>query len=164
MTALFSGSVGWFIYASALISNCFSLVYSGVFALLCSVFTTHCHVLILSQANLLLFALLISFCLFAFIFPWFSYSIFICVFGVFFFFFCINRYVLNSARFYVALLASHQLFAYSSTALLLYCFPLLFGHIRSCLLFLLLLSRMPFLLARSKFYTCAKLFTGLKVR
>ena len=160
MTALFSGSVEGFIYASALISNCFSLVYSGVFALLCSVFMTHCHVLNLSQSNLLLFALLISFCLFAFIFPWFSNSIFICVFVVF----CIIRSLLNSARFYIALLAFHQVFAYSSTALLSSCFPLLFRHIRSCLLFLLLLFRMPFLLARSKFYTCSKLFTGFKVR
>ena len=84
MTTLFSGSVEGFVYASALISNCFSLIYSGVFALLGSVFTTQCHVLNLSEANLLLFALLISFCLFAFIFPWFSYSIFICVFKLFF--------------------------------------------------------------------------------
>ena len=160
MTVLFPGSVEGFIHESALNSNCFSLVYSGVFVLLCSLFTTHCHVLNLSQANLLLFALLISFCIFAFIFSWFSYSIFICVFVVF----CIIRSLLNSARFYIALLAFHQLFAYSSTAPLLSCFPLLFGHIRSCLLLLLLLFRMPFLLARSKLYTCAKLFTGFKVR
>ena len=53
ITALFSGSVEGFIYASASISNYFSLIYSGAFALLGSVFTTHCHVLNLSQAYLL---------------------------------------------------------------------------------------------------------------
>ena len=53
MTALFSGSVEGFIYASASISNYFSLIYSGAFALLGSFFTTHCHVLNLSQAYLL---------------------------------------------------------------------------------------------------------------
>ena len=157
MTALFPGPVEGFIYASALISNCFSLIYSCAIALLGSVFTTYCHVLNLSGANLLLFALLISFFLVAFIFPWFFYSIFICVFVVF----CIIRSLLNSARFYIALPAFHQLFCIYCTSIVF--FPsFVLAHRKLPSVFAAFIQDVIF--ACPFKVTCAKLFTGFKVR
>ena len=113
LSALISGSVEGFVYASALISNCFSLIYSGVFALLGSVFTTHCHLLNLSQANLF-FICLINFIL--------SIRIYFPLVFLQYFYMRIRCFL----HYKIALLAFHQLFAYSTTALLLSCFPLLF--------------------------------------